>query len=378
MRTKHLLIMSVFTLCAAYLFAISPASTGADRVLPTHGRALSLRVLQERVQECQPRGNCDEVVLHLAGLKRIQGYVVDEENHDLVLIGQVEPSAWPALHLQDLVIALRDAWKLYGVTRGNVRYIADPGVSIDPHPQVIAQLQRIGDFLNQASGHAATEEGLAAWHKTCHLPQQTRVDGIPFDVRFSAVMLLADYALKRFVDGSEPLTIEGFRNLAELHMEVAKKALHAGQSTKLRLSTMSRFWFYPKKLAIKEQQGIAIIDDMFGVQLLTEEEHLSQHGKIVGKGAAEPLAAQWAQMMTRLYPQIAAQQPLFRELENLVWLVALARTIKARNAAMAAGLNLEWILWQFEVPKTEVPRTLPGTQMSRRTSTARPWPAATR
>lgn len=358
-RLTFPLVSTVVTLPVVCLLAIASVIAAPGNVLPMSGRALSLRVLQERVQDCQPQGNCDEVVLHLAGLKRIHGYVVDEGNHDVVLIGQVEPSSWPALHLQDLVIALRDAWQLYVVTRGQVQSIADPGVSIDPHPEVIAHLQRIGEFLSQASGPAG-QEGVAAWHETCHLPQNTRVEGIPFDTRFSSVMMLADYALKRWVDGSEPLALEGFRSLSALHMAAAKQALHAGKAATLRLSTMSRFWFSPTKLMLKEQPGMAIIDPSLSVQLLTEEEHVSQQGQMVGKGAAAPLAAQWARMVSQLYPHIAAQQPVFRELENLAWFVALARTIKFRNATGAAGLSLEWLLRHFAVPETPVPRTLPG------------------
>lgn len=358
-RRTYLLVITGLTLPVVFLLAIASVIAAAGNVLPPHGRALSLRVLLERVQDCQPQGNCDEVVLHLAGLKRIHGYVVDTEQHDLVLVGQAEPAAWPALHLQDLVIALRDAWQRYAVTRGNVRYLADPGVSIDPHPQVIAQLQRIGEALHQHSGEAAQEKSLAAWHATCHQPQQTRAEGIPFDTHFTSVMLQADYDLKRFVDGSEPLAIEGFSSLAALYLDAAKRALKAGKAAQLSLTTMSRFWFSPARLMLKEQPGVVLID-RFGIKLLTEEEHLSQQGQIVGKGAAAPLAAQWAQMVTHLYPHIAAQRPVFRELENLAWLVALARTLKFREAPTAAGLSLEWLLTHFAVPETPVPRTVPG------------------
>ena len=358
-RHNYPLVITCLTLLVVLLLAIASVIAAAGNVLPPHGRAVSLRVLQERAQDCQARGTCDEMVLHLAGLKRIHGYVVDAEQHDLVLVGLVEPAAWPALHLQDLVIALRDAWHLYAVRRDNVRYLADPGVSIDPHPQVIAQLQRIGEALHQHSGEDAQKQSLAGWHDTCHQPQQTRAEGIPFDTHFTSVMLQADYDLKRFVDGAEPLAIEGFSSLSALYLDAAKRALKAGKVAQLSLATMSRFWFSPDKLMLKEQPGIALID-RFGIKLLTEEEHLSQQGQIVGKGAAAPLAAQWAQMVTRLYPHIAAQRPVFRELENLAWLVALARTLKFREAPTTADLSLDWLLTHFAVPETPVPRTVPG------------------
>lgn len=343
------------------LLAVLPAcghEASAPPVLPEHGRALSLRVLQERAQVCQPKQRCEDAVRHLAGLKRIQGYVVDAAHHDVILIGQPGPAAWPALHLQDLVIALRDAWQLYVMTRDGATYRTDPGVSIDPDETVIAQLQRIGTLLNQAATPTSRDKGLSVWHQTCRYPQRTRVEGIPFDTRAGWVMLHADYLLKRLVDGSEPLAIAGFQSLSALHLEEAKRALQADAA--LQLSTMSRFWLYPTKLGMTQDDGIALIHDSFSIKLLTEEEHLNPHGQIVGKGAAAPLAAQWAQMVTRLYPQIAAQQPLFREVENLAWLIALARTIKHRAAPGAAGLNISWLLNQFAVPHTAVPRTLPG------------------
>lgn len=333
-----------------------PRSGHSAPALPEHGRALSLRVLQERAADCQRTGRCEDVVTHLAFLRRIDGFVIDRERQDLVLIGQVDPS-WPKLHLQDWVIALRDAWHLYDRRRGNIIYRSDPGVSIDPYPQVIERLQEIGEALDGESGYDP-DSVLDAWHKVCHLPQQVRVEGIPFDTRFSATMLEVDYDLKRIADGSIVLDLDGHQSLSSRYLESAKQQIKAGKSASL--SSMSRFWFYPKPLMVQADDTTAIIDSGFGLKVLTEEEHLNAAGQITGKGTPNPHAEAFARSISTLFPQIAESRPTWRDLENLAWMVALARTVRYRDAVTESGLNINWLLDNFQLPETEVQDTVPG------------------
>jgi hypothetical protein len=105
--------------------------------------------------------------LHLAGLTRVDGYVVDRVNDDVILFGVAESA--PELHVGDLVVALRNAALAYAELRGNTYYYSAPGCSIDPDPDVIRQLQYIGNeiFQNAASG---SESGLERWNRICRQP----------------------------------------------------------------------------------------------------------------------------------------------------------------------------------------------------------------
>ena len=221
-------------------------------------RAVSLRVLQDRVQACEKGRTCSAEVLALAELGWLDGYVIDPVNHDLILVGQVVEGV-PPLHLEDFVVALRDAWGLYRWREGNTIYSTDPGCSIDPHPKVMGELQRIGDYLNERHLPAHEKEALDYWHKVCHMPQQVRVLGIPFNTHFAKVMVDADYFMKKLVDGSETLRSIRFRSLSDLHIEQFEKAMREGKQGVMQLDNMSRFWFHAGEAILLEDPGMVEI-----------------------------------------------------------------------------------------------------------------------
>jgi len=111
---------------------------------------------------------------------------------------------------------------------------------------------------------------------------------------------------------------------------------------------------------VRADENAAIIDAGFGLKVLTEEEHLNARGQIVGNGTANPLAAAFATSVSQLFSQIASQRPAWRELDNLAWMVALARTLRYRKAIEQARLDIDWLLDTFALPGTDVPKTVPG------------------
>ncbi len=352
-------------------FDLHPA-LAKESLAPLH-RALSLRVLQAQAQACHAQQGCSDAVQHLGYMTRIDGYVIDADEHDIILYGQVDSSK-PPLYLEDFVVALRDAWKMYAIKKGNTYYYSDPGVTIDPHEKVMAKLEEIGAWLNQAN-KVQIPEGLEAWHQVCHMPQQVRVLGMPFHTRFSKVLVDADYFMKKLVDGSESLpTTTGFPSLVELYVQEAKVALRAGASAQIPLGSMSRFWFYPQlfcpgTLLCEESEKVTVlhqVDDgvllmkQFGIMLRTEEEYLNTKGKIVGRGNPDRLAQTWAQLFTEYYPQIAQIHPMYQDLENLGRWIALVRAMKFRSIFQEAGLDLQWLFSDYQVPETHVEETVPG------------------
>ena len=352
-------------------FIFAPQYIAAAENSDVRQRALSLKVLQQQVQACQGRQNCSETLLQLAQLTRIDGYVIDSENKDVILIGKVDPTM-PKLYLEDFVLALRDAWKMYAVKKGNTFVYSEPGCSIDPHPKVMGKLQEIGEWLNQARP-SQLEEGLEAWHKVCHMPQRVRVFGLPGS-RFTKILVTSDYFMKKLVDGSEQIKVKGFASLVEWHMEEAKKALQKGIQAQIPLGSMSRFWFYPKlfckegtrcreheKITVlnKEDDDILLID-RFGIMLRTEDEYLNSKGEIVGRGQPDPMANKWAAMFTDQYQAIAKIHPVYQDLENLGRFIALGRTMNHRSIFQQAGLDVRWLLTQFTIQEIHIERTVPG------------------
>lgn len=323
-----------------------------------HGRAVSLKVLQERVKACANGKECSSEVTLLGDLRWLEGYVIDPENHDLILVGQVEEGA-PPLHLEDFVVALRDAWGFYRWREGNTIYHTDPGCSIDPHPKVLGELQRIGDYLQGHPSGSGSDEALDYWHKVCHMPQQVRVLGIPFNTHFARVMVDADFFMKKLVDGSATLHNTSFKSLSDLHLVGIEGAMKTGTRVGGQFDSMSRFWFHAGKAVLLDDPGMVELQAV-PVTLLTEQEHLSKTGEMVGSGHPEALAKQWADSFTTHYAAIAHEHPIYRELENLYRFVAIARAMKLKEAASAAGLEMSGLLRDFQIPETPVASTLPG------------------
>lgn len=354
----------------ASLFVAAPGTRGEEKTKtppkeqetqasPGEGRAVSLRVLQERLKVCLLEGTCSQAaLLQLAGLKRIIGYVVDEVSHDLILVGQVDESS-PPLYLEDFIIALKNTWMKYTELKGNTYYYSDPGCSINPDPAVIHKLQITGQRVLSNSSQSDIESVIQQWHQTCRSPQNVRVLGIPFDTRFAWIMVKADYDMKRLVDGTDNLDIAGFTSLTDMTLEKAKSDIVQGRATSIPVSSMSRFWFYPGEHRYLEDKGVIILGQC-PVILLTEEQYSAKRDRIVGRGHPDPLAQEFVEDFTAHYAEVAKRRPIYTELENLFRFVALTRIIKWKGALSTARIDLDFLLDSVQIPETRVPRQLPG------------------
>ena len=324
----------------------------------TKGRAVSLKALQEMAKECMAKSACPEDILQLYGIKRVSGYVIDEKNKDIILIGEVDDTS-PPLYLEDFVIALRNEWLIYAPLKGNTYYYSPPGCSIDPDPDVLNSLQQISSQISGSSNPDEVQKYLNQWCNVCSQPQQVRVMGIPNDSRFAMVMVEADYYMKRLVDGSVTLDIQGFTSLMDMTLSIASRDIQEGKPTSIPLSSLNRFWFFPGENSFLEDERIVYITKS-EVRLLTEKELLTKGGVVVGTEKTNPLADEFAKNFSAKYTEIAKTKPIYSELEALFRFVSLAKIMKYRNAASEAGINLDYLLNQYPVKITQVNRTLPG------------------
>ena len=324
---------------------------------PSKSHAISLKVLQERVKRCVAKRKCPENILELCGLKKICGFVIDEKNRDLILVGKVDTTSFPPLYLEDFVIALRNAWWKYAPLRGNTYYYSAPGCSIDPNPKTIQRLQQVGRGILSGSGEM--QNTLRKWHTICGEHQKVRVLGIPFDSRFAKITVDADYYMKRLVNGSVSLAIDGFESLTDMTLNNAKEDVIQNRPISIPLSCLNRFWFFPGENLYVEDKGVVLIKKC-QVKLLTEEEFLTKRGEVAGTGQANLLAQRFSENFTRKYSQIAKKRQIYAELEGLFRFVALAKVMKFQDAPLEAGVNLDYLLDRYPIRRTHVRRTLPG------------------
>jgi len=185
------------------------------------------------------------------------------------------------------------------------------------------------------------------------------VFGIPYDTRFAKVMVEADYYMKRLVDGSVTLDIEGFLSLTDITLNIIREDIKKNSEISVPMSTLNRFWFYPGENVFLEDKGIILINKS-DVKLLTEEEFITKKGEVGGTGKANSLAEYFAHTFSSKYAEIAKQKPIYAELEGLFRFVAISRIMKQKDAISEAGINLNYLLDRCPIQNIQVNHTVPG------------------
>ena len=201
------------------LFAGAPcAGTASDSY---EYRAISLKVLQERLKESHGSGVSSSDIQQMTGITRITGYVVDEDNQDLVLFGEVEQD-YPPLQLDDIVVALRNSWLKYADVEDDTYIYRAPYCSIEPDMKVVEALRNEGKKISNVSEAGRVEQAIKNWQQYCTSPQSVIVKGIPFHSHFAAVLVKADYIMKKLAVGCDTIDIEEFASLSDMTLEKAK------------------------------------------------------------------------------------------------------------------------------------------------------------
>jgi hypothetical protein len=334
----------------------APSSTS-----PTHSQggslALSLKVLQRQLRQFDDRKAAyPETLSRLAGMTWLSGCIVDQKSSDVVLFGEAVPNA-PALYLEDLIVALRNSWLKFAVSRNGVLEYSDPGCSIDPDLEVVGRLQQIGQMIAAAGKRSEVEVLIREWETMAKSSQSVRVLGIPFDTRFARIMVMADYDMKAIVDGSDSVGVPGLVSVTDILIAETKRAMLAGKAASLPLNIMNRFWFYPGKTVFDDAQGVFSIAEC-SVALLTEEQYLK--GGMKGTGRANPFAEQFAKAFTSHYDEVSKKRPVYADLDNLFRFVAICKALKHKDAFSAAGLPIDYLLTEWKIPAKYVERSLKG------------------
>jgi len=239
-------------------------------------RAVSLRVLQSVLQA----GNFQQAQ-RLCGITRATGYILDRKGRDVILVGEVDSTSSP-LYLDDFVVALRNARLMYVQRKGRAYYYAPPGCSIDPNPRVLRQLREVNrKYPNIPTDPEQKQQFLDEWNAIGKQPQKVRVMGVPFDTRFAKVMVDADYYMKRLVDGSVALNIDGFESLTDITINMARQDIENGRASSVPVHSLNRFWFCPGETTFTEEDGVVMLQSC-PVRLLTEEEFQAKKRQILG------------------------------------------------------------------------------------------------
>lgn len=335
------MIRTITILAIVLVQMICPTTTEAAK-----NRAVSLRVLDATL-----KANSSKEALKLCRITRINGFVIDQQGRDIILIGQVDPSS-PPLHVDDFVVALRNAHMKYAEVKGNTYYYSAPGCSIDPQSKVMLEMLSVKNQLTSASTIEESRRCFEEYQNVARQAQNVRVMGVPFDSHFAKVMVDADYYMKRLTDGSVELEIEGFSSLWNL-----RKDNDASNTT--AQSWMNRFWFCPAETTYTKDGDAVLLKDC-RVKLLTEQQYVSTQGELYDSGGTDVLAEQYAEMFTRNYDTVATKRPVYRELEELFRMVALAKLMRETSALSKVGLKINHIMEQRKLEAVPVSRRVLG------------------
>jgi hypothetical protein len=344
---------AVQELVAAELKAAGPIGSKLNEKVAL--RKISLRAIEAAVAK-SGQNNAAELpaeIKFLAGIQRIQYIFVYPD--DIVIAGPGEgwkldkrgnyvgvTTGLPVLRVEDLIVALRsvDSARQGGIS-----------VSIDP---TVEGRQRFEQFMkSQKTFTPAVLDGIAS-----ALGKQTiTITGVPETSRFARMLTASDYKMKRIAMHLEDSPVPELPSF----LDMMKKG-----GAKLG-NMMPRWWMACNYEPLaRSEDGLAWELRGPGVKVMTEDDFISTDGKATATGKVNPMAKEWADLMTKHYDKLAVKEPVFGDLRNLMDLCVVAALIQKEGLQQKANLDLPTLQGtgsKFELVYWHAPKTV-ATQCS--------------
>lgn len=320
-------------LAVARLAALE-ANENTDSRRSSQLRKVSLPRLEKFVQLSLAAGRrpSDEM-LNLAGLEKIKYVLVYPETGDLVLAGPASDwrrdedgrhvsrkSGRPVLQLDDLVTVMRYMFATPDATFG---------CSINPTTQGLARTKQ---FAEESSAKPLKPGQRPAWLKKLReqMGQQSiSVEGLDPRSRAAQVLVEADYRMKLVGMGLEQGTVDvpSYLDLVKVKRGEAPPALD-----------VLRWWFtlkYDALAATQDRDAFEIRGS--GVQVLSENELLTQLGERVHTGKSEIYNQEFAQRFTTHFASLAQKYPVYADLQNIFDLALVSALIQSQQLGDRVG-----------------------------------------
>jgi hypothetical protein len=315
--------------------AAAQAVLAPDLIRPSKDRKISLTRLEAIAAQHMATGQgLPPEMKYLAGLTRIRNVFVYPDTGEVVIAGPAEGFAAnvagrvvgmhtgkAVLELEDLVTALR----AYPPSGQKTPALV---VSIDPTQE---GLDRMRQFLISISGRVTPgDAGRIASGLRDNLGLQTvRIIGVPRTTHFAQVMLEADYRMKLIGIGLEqpPVRISSYVSRANPR-DVASNALQ-------------RWYFVPNYECVRvSQDEMAMQLEGDGVKLVGENQMVQQGGNRVVTGRVDRASQAFVQEFTQKYAELAAKEPVYAQLRNLIDMAIAAAFIQQYDYYGQAGWEM--------------------------------------
>jgi hypothetical protein len=290
-------------------------------------RKISLTRLEKQLQLRATFGQSpDEAMQNLAGMYRVRYVLVYPETGDVVIAGPA--GAWrpdregrpvnvesgqPVLHLDDLLVVLRNAFDAGG------RF----GCAIKPREENLAATKT---FLEKWKHRSVSEGGRQAWLARLRDTvgkQDIEVYGIDPRTRAARILVEADYRMKLVGMGLEDGTLG-----VVSYLDAVKRT----HPTNPPAMNVLRWWFTLNNASLKATEH----RDAFelagqSVRVLSENEMLSETGKRIHTGKSDELNSEFARSFTKHFDALAAKYPVYADLRNVFDLALVAAIMRAED-----------------------------------------------
>ena len=307
-------------------------------------RKVSLSRLEAEVAKAAAEGrDVADDVQRLAGLTRVQYVFVypgeGSEPGEVVIAGPAEgwitdatgrvvgiESGSPTLLLEDLAAAMR-AFPPGQPTDVTI------GCSIDPRQEGLAALQSFIKSVGRVNPKASPEELVMGMSQALG-PQDVRVDGVSPTTHFAQVMVEADYRMKLIGIGLERVPAKNMRSWVDLNA-----------STGVATNALQRWYFTPDYECVRatdDDLGIELVGR--GVKLVGADEVVLPNGQRMSADRPDRASKTFTETFTRKYAEIAARNPVYAQLRNLVDLSIVAAWMQEHDAYGKSAWGAETIL----------------------------------
>ncbi len=314
-------------------------------------RKISLRRLEQEVQLRAAEGlPPDDAQQCLAGLTRMQYVFFYPEEKDIVLAGPAgewRPDAegrlvnvangLPVMHLDDLVVVLRNAFD------GEGKF----GCSITPTQDGLKAAKEVGEKWSAAPLKPGQKDRWLGEMRDALGKQDITVDGIDPRTRTALAIVEADYRMKCVGMGLEKGVL-GVQSYFD-HIDPA----HPPKFDVLR------WWFtlnYQHLTSTPERDAFELIGP--GARILSENERLNDQGERIHTGQSNAPTQQFADDFTKHFAAISAKYPVYGELRNIFDLAVVAALIKQQDIAELYGWQMthfgpkgDYQPWLGQAPK---------------------------
>lgn len=276
------------------------------------------------------------------GMSWLEGYVIDMENNDIVLVGKRIDSK-PVYHAEDIIINLQNV----------LDSSAAPYCSLDPNA---ADILRFDKMISEVDLEEF-EKNIDTYRNEVG-GQKVVVGGVPLNSRHAAIMIYADYDMKKISQGL--LKVNGIRSSLDI-------ALENSTNKRKNSSSMSRYWLHIKEDKIGKSypnfnysEGIVFINEC-PVVILTERQMIDDEGNLKdNKQVSDGNAGIFAEEMSENYDTLALQNKWFAELENVFRLQACFRVLAFKNEITNSDIDISPARNIRLESGNELPPALPG------------------